>query len=239
MHKVFAYTSGEAAQIEQLPLHRDWMDITFDRHAYQCFPISLSNRLGWGISYPEDITFVWDGINDSTPDHVKILSGAKYVHPNRGNRTISFYTDLIFVGENQKNLTLLTMPVPNQFIRGAQCMTTLISTSVLVGELPIAWMITEPNIEITIPANTPVASVLPISLSDIQSYELEIRNGRPEYEDREWNQRMQDRAQASQEKNVKGEWTHFYRNAVDHMGNAIGEHEVKKIVMKVANNAKN
>ena len=159
MTKVFVYTSGQMAKIDQLPLHRDWMDTTFDRHAYHCFPVSLSNRLGWGISFPEDITFIWDGINDSTGDHVKILSGSKYAHPNRGNRTISFYTDITFFEENGKNITLLTMPVPNQFIRGAQCMTTLLSTSVLASDLPIAWMITEPNIEITISANTPIASL--------------------------------------------------------------------------------
>lgn len=239
MSKVSVYTSGQMAQIDQLPMHRDWMDLTFDRHAYQCFPISLSNRLGWGISYPEDITFIWDGINDSTGDHVKVLSGSKYVHPYRGNRTLSFYTDLTFVGKNNENITLMTMPVPNQFIRGAQCMTTLISSSVLASDLPIAWMITEPNIEITIPANTPVAAVLPISLSDIQSYELEVRNGRPDYEDNGWNERMRERGEASQEKNSKGEWTHFYRDAVDHKGNSIGYHEAKKIIMKVTNNAKN
>lgn len=239
MKNVLAYTSGNLGSIDQLPLHRDWMDDTFDRHAYHCFPISLSNRLGWGISFPEDITFIWDGINDSTADHVKILSGSRYVHSGRGNRTISFYTDITFVGENNENVTLLTMPVPNQFIRGAQCMNTLISTSVLSGELPVAWMITEPNIEITIPANTPVAAILPISLSDIQSYELEILNGRPDYEDDAWNIKMRDRGAASQEKNSKGEWTHFYRDAVDHDGNPAGSHEAKKIIMKVKNNAKN
>lgn len=239
MTKVLAYTAGRHGIVDQLPLHRDWMDITFDRHAYQCFPVSLSNRLGWGISYPEDITFIWDGINDSTGDHVKILSGSQYAHPNRGNRTISFYTDITFVKEDNENLTLLTMPVPNQFIRGAQCMNTLISTSVLAGDLPIAWMITEPNIEITIPAGTPVAAILPISLSDIQAHELEIRNGRPSYEDANWQQTMRERGEASQEMNSKGEWTHFYRDAVDHKGNPAGYHEAKKIVMKVTNNAKN
>lgn len=239
MKKVFAYTSGQHGAVDQLPLHRDWMDITFDRHAYQCFPVSLSNRLGWGISYPEDITFIWDGINDSTSDHVKILSGSKYANANRGNRTVSFYTDITFVGNDNENLTLLTMPVPNQFIRGAQCMTTLISTSVLGGDLPIAWMITEPNIEITIPANTPIAAILPISLSDIQSHELEVLNGRPEYETSEWQQNMRLRGEASQEKNSKGEWTHFYRDAVDHNGKSSGQHEAKKIVMRVTNSAKN
>jgi hypothetical protein len=238
MKKVFAYTSGRAGTIDQLPMHRDWMDITFDRHAYQCFPISLSNRLGWGISYPEDITFIWDGVNDSTPDHVKIISGEKYATSGRGNRTISFNTDIIFVGENEENLTLLTMPVPNQFIRGAQCMTTLISSSVLKNELPIAWMITEPNIEITIPANTPIAAILPISLSEIQGYELEIKNGRPDYETQEWYSNMNERAEASQAMNSKGEWTHFYRDAIDHNGCPAGYHEAKKILMKVKDNAK-
>jgi hypothetical protein len=236
--KVFAYTNGRAATVDQLPLQRDWMDITFDRHAYQCFPMSLSNRLGWGISYPEDIVFIWDGINDSTPDHVKILSGEKYAMSLRGNRTVSFHTDIVFVGENQENLTLLTMPVPNQFIRGAQCITTLVSTSVLTNDFPIAWMITEPNIEITIPAGTPIAAILPISLSDIQEHELEVKNGRPEYETQDWHKKMSQRAAASQAMNSKGEWTHFYRDAVDHNGCPAGYHEAKKILMKVKDNAK-
>lgn len=239
MKKVLAYRSDKLANVGQLPLHRDWMDSTFDRHAYQCFPVSLSNRLGWGISYPEDITFVWDGINDSTPNHVKIISGMKYVHPNRGNGTISFNTGITFLGEDSENLTLLTMPVPNQFTRGAQCMTTLISTSVLESELPIAWMITEPNIEITIPANTPIATVLPVSLSEIQDYELVLSPGRPDYETAEWQENMRNRAAASQSMNSSGEWTHFYRDAIDHNGCPVGSHETKKIVMKVSDNAKN
>jgi hypothetical protein len=239
MKKVLAYTDQNSASVDQLPMHRDWMDITFDRHAYQCFPISLSNRLGWGISYPEDITFIWDGINDSTPDHVKVLSGQNYARSNRGNRTISFDTGITFVGENNENITLLTMPVPNSFIRGAQCMTTLISSSVLHGQLPIAWMITEPNIEITIPANTPVAAILPISLLDIQAHELEVRSGRPEYQDEAWLENARQRGEASQAMNSAGEWTHFYRDAVDHNKCPVGKHESKKIVMKVNDNAKN
>jgi hypothetical protein len=236
--KVLAYTSGHGGLVDQLPMHRDWMDITFDRHAYQCFPLSLSNRLGWGISYPEDITFIWDGINDSTPDHVKVISGMQYVHPNRGNRTISFNTGITFLGENNENVTLLTMPVPNYFVRGAQCMTTLISTSVLENELPIAWMITEPNVEITIPANTPIAAILPISLSDIQDYELEVYTGRPDYQDDAWLENSSKRGEASQAMNSKGEWTHFYRDAVDHNKCPVGNHEAKKIVMRVKDNAK-
>ncbi len=235
MKDIAVYRLGSnSANIDQLPLKRDWMDLTFDRHAYQCFPVSLANRLGWYISFPEDISFIWDGINDSTAGHVSILSGEKYVHPNRGNRTISFNTGIYF--SSKKNVSLLTMPVPNQFIEGTQCFTTLLSTSVLENDFPVAWIVNKPNEVITIPANTPIAAVLPISLKDVQSYSLNIIDGVPElWKSPEWSKRMSDRAKASEAKNSVGDWTHYYRDAVDHNGDSVGEHEAKKIIMKVTN----
>jgi hypothetical protein len=46
---------------------------------------------------------------------------------------------------------------------------------------------------------------------------------------------MGDRAKASEAKNSVGDWTHYYRDAVDHNGDSVGEHEAKKIIMKVIN----
>jgi hypothetical protein len=237
--KIVAYRiNNNSSNIDQLPMKRDWMDFTFDRHAYQCFPMSLSNRLGWGISFSEDIVFIWDGVNDSTNGHVKIIKGQKYVHADRGNRTISFNTGIYF--ESKKNVSLLTMPVPNQFIDGAQCITTIVSTSVLETDFPIAWMITRPNVEITIPAGTPIAAVLPISLKDIESYEVIVKNKMPDqWRTMEWSERMQGRSQASMARNSVGDWTHFYRDAVDHTGAPAGEHEAKKIVLKVTHEQDN
>ena len=126
------------------------------------------------------------------------------------------------------------MPVPNQFIDGATCITTIVSTSVLDDALPIAWMLTTPNVEIVIPANTPVASVIPISLSKVQDYEISLVNGRPQkWQTQEWAIKMNDRSKESQRKNGIGEWTNFYRNATNHLGEKVGNHEVKKIIMKV------
>lgn len=219
------------ADIEQLPLKRDWMEKTHDRHAYHCFPLSLSNRLGWGISFPEDIVVKWDGGRgmDPSQDRIQILKGNKFTNVYRANHTLSFETGLRFEGEGGENLTLLTMPVPNEFVRGAHCFTTLISTSALPGSLPIAWMITEPDLEITIPAGTPVAAVIPISLTEIQDYELVMSKDRVQ----EFNESMKERGDAAEKKNSVGDWSHFYRDAVDHLGRPFGKHEAKKIVMKV------
>ena len=219
---------ADSANIEQLQAKRDWMDETRDKHAYMCFPISLTNRLGWGISFPEDIVFIWDGITDTTPDHVTILKGEKYADNTRGNATISFKSGLVFKTDDQT--TMLTMPTPNLFIRGAQCYTTLISTSFYIHSLPLAWRATEPNIEITIPANTPLATVVPMSLTSLESdYELTIleEHASPEY----WEE-VRKYGDAAEIKNGVGDWSKMYRDALNYKGEKVGAHETKSIRLK-------
>jgi hypothetical protein len=231
--KIVVYKEPNSnAQLDQLPMNRDWMDLTFDRHAYQCFPVSMANRAGLGLSFKDDVSFIWDGVNTSSDHHIKITKGEHFAHSKRGNRTVSFDTGLYFSPEN--NISLMTMPPPNIFLDGIQCISTIVSTSALVGTLPIAIMVTKPNVEITIPAGTIIASVLPISLSELNNIDVKILSKRPDFmSDESWNQRMRERGEASQKLNSRGEWTHFYRNAVDHNGDSYGSHEAKKIIMKV------
>jgi hypothetical protein len=232
--KVFkADTGGEASEIRQLPVSRDWMDATDDKHAYHCFPMSLTNRMGWGISFPEDITFIWDGVSNSSGEHVTILSGSRYCSTNRGNATISFNTNLHF--KTDENTTMLVMPVPNQFIDGAQCFTALITTSFLNSALPIAWIITRPNVEITIPAGTPVASVIPISLTNLETYELLVEDAN--FTQADWDE-MSNYGSAVHQYNLQGEWSNFYKNATNHEHKKIGSHEVRNINLKTTDKTK-
>lgn len=217
-----------AGKIEQISATRPWMDESFDKHAYMCFPMALTNRLGWGISFPEDIVFIWDGIDDTTPNHVKVLKGEQYASPKRGNATLSFESGLII--KTDEDVTMLTMPVPNQFIAGTQCFTTLISTSFYMPEFPLAWKITKANEEITIPAGTPVASILPISLTQLQNdFVMEIDE---EPVDHTYWEEVKKYGDAAQEKNAVGDWSKMYRDAVDYNGQEIGRHETKSIKLK-------
>ena len=217
-----------AGEISALPATRPWMDDSADKHAYMCFPLTITNRLGWGISFPEDIVFIWDGIDDTTPDHVKILKGGQYASSKRCNATISFETGLIFKTDSET--TILTMPVPNQFIAGTQCFTTLISTSFYMPELPVAWKITEANKEITIPAGTPVAAILPLSLTSLENdYEMMIDLnpvGHSYWEE------VTKYGEVAQEKNAIGDWSKMYRDAVDYKGEPVGAHETKSLKLK-------
>lgn len=232
MYKIYAERVSEnSADIFQMPVKRWWMDDTYDKHAYQCFPLSLTNRLGWAVSFPEDISFIWDGISDTSPDHVKVLSGNKYVGLQRANATVSFNIGIRFSTDN--NVTLLTMPPSNYFVDGATCFTTLISTSFFDGPLPIVYRITQPNKVITIKANTPICTILPISLSELQNSEVV-------FEVIEKNKdailEINDSASAYEIRNSilnSGKWTNFYKNGLNWLGQKIGDHEVKSINLKV------
>lgn len=217
-----------AGEIAPLPATRPWMDESAEKHAYMCFPMTVTNKLGWGISFPEDIVFIWDGIDDTTADHVKIIKGEQYASPKRCNATISFETGLVF--KTDPETTILTMPVPNQFIAGTQCFTTLISTSFYMPELPIAWKITEANKEITIPAGTPIAAILPLSLTALENdYEMEINLN---HVDHSYWEEVAKYGEVAQAKNAIGDWSKMYRDAVDYKGDKVGAHETKSIKLK-------
>lgn len=216
------------ASFYPLPIKRDWMEDTDSKHAYRCFPVSSANPVGWTFSFPEDITFIWDGISDSSPNHIKVLQGEKYVNLNRANATISFETDIYLRSDD--DISIMIMPVPNQFIAGTNCFTIILNPSILKAPIPAAWRITLPNTEITIPANTPIASIIPISLKQLQDVSVNLY-------DANFSQShyisLMDYGIASQEKVIKDKWTNFYRDGVDHKGNKLGEHEVKSLKLNL------
>ena len=228
--KITAYKNEMTrSKIEQTKVKREWMDETVDAHAYKCFPVSLANTIGWSISFLDDIEFVWDGISDTTPDHVKIISDPGSVcTTQRANATVSFYSGIFF--DTGPDISMLQIVPPNFFVDGATPFTTVISTSVLKEAIPIAWKITRPDTVIRIPAGMPVATFIPISLSEYQEVELDIK--KKVFEDHDWAAR-DERLKIWEEISKKGGFTNFYRDAVDYLGNSLGRHEVKSLKLKI------
>jgi hypothetical protein len=211
--KITVYkNSATPSKIEQTKVKREWMDETVNAHAYKCFPVSLANTIGWSISFDHDIEFIWDGISDTTPDHVTILKDAgKVCTTQRANATVSFYSGFFFESD------------------GATPFTTIISTSVLKEAIPIAWKITRPNAVIKIPAGMPVATFIPISLKQYQDIDLEIKD--KVFVD---DQKMKaERLKVWEEISKRGEFTNFYRDAVEYDGTSLGKHELKSLKLKI------
>lgn len=218
---------GVSATLEPLSAKRQWATDLPYPHVYKCFPVTLANQMGWGISFPDDIIFEWDGNKNVLPSSIKVLSGHKWVYLDRGWGTVSFKTGLVF--KTKEDVSMLSYPVPNQFTDGFQIFTTLISTSFFESPWQVAGQVTRSNYKIVIPANTPVSAVMPISLSHLNDSvatrkpfdQLEYqKNTGSEYH--KYNTMMQ----------KLGKTTGNYRDGVNHKGEVYGKHEVKSIRLR-------
>ena len=219
--------------IKQSQIRRDWMDETSGNHAYRCFPVTQANVVGWNLSCKEDIVFTWDGINDQTPDHIKITSpiGA---YAGRGQSSISLNTGLIF--RTAEDISLWTINPVNYFNNDFETMSNFISTSFYDYPLPLAIKAKNANVETRIIAGTPIATIIPISLTALNNSSINITT----YSDPK-NTRLQANASygtAAQKLNRAGEFTDWYRDAVNEKNESIGSHEAKVLKLYVNDTTK-
>jgi hypothetical protein len=116
-------------------------------------------------------------------------------------------------------------------------MSNLVSTSFYDNPLPLAIKAKVANKKVVIKAGTPVATIIPISLSDLNNTSINIFN----YND-EANKRTQNNisyGEAAQKINSSGQWTDWYRDAVNEKGEILGSHEVKVLRLSVTDNTQN
>ena len=217
--------------IEPMSIKRDWMDLTSENHAYRCFPVTQSNVIGWYLSCSEDIIFTWDGINDQTDQHVKIVSPSGS-YSGRGQSSISLNTSLVF--KTDPDVSIWTIHPVNYFNDDFETMSSVISTSFYDNPLPLALKAKKANVETIIKAGTPIATIIPISLTNLNNTTIEI----VEYKDEDRSRTNANIAygEAAQVLNSSGNWTDWYRNAVNENGESVGSHEVKTLKLYVKDN---
>ena len=223
---------GNCFVISPMSIKRDWMDATSENHAYRCFPVTQANVIGWSLSCSEDISFIWDGINDQTQDHIKIVSAPEGSYTGRGQSSISLNTGLVF--KTEQEVSILSINPVNYFNEDFETMSNLISTSFFDNPLPLAIKAKSANKEITIKAGTPLATIIPISLTNLNNSAIEIVN----YKDEDKSRTESNIAygEAAQVLNSSGQWTDWYRDAVDENGKTRGQHETKTLKLYVNDN---
>jgi hypothetical protein len=217
--------------IAPMSIKRDWMDETPQGHAYRCHPVTSANVIGWNISCPVDIRFIWNGVNDTSSTNVTILEGHDFTQTGRGQSTVSFNTR--FMLRTDEKMSVLTINPQNYFNHDIEVVSSLISTSFLDTDFPLAIKCKTANKEILIKAKTPIATIIPISLTSLQNESVEILN----FENtQEYFEKLRSYGDAAQKINQSGEWTDWYRNAVNEKGESIGSHEVKNLKLGVIDN---
>lgn len=224
MYKIDAYVNNiniPTAKIRPLPIKRDWMN----PYTYNCHPIGIANTLGYGVYFDHDISFIWDGSLDNAA--VGII-GKENIWVGRAEGTVSFVTNLIF--KTDENTSLVTMPVPNEYLKDAHVLSTILSTSVFTGTFSIVWKLDTPNKEYFVPAGTNIACILPVSLGNMQDSEINIHNKAWPFESI---QDSKEYMEYLKELNSQGIRPRMYKKAMNHKGESIGKHEVDNIVLNV------
>lgn len=224
---------GSIFEISQMSVKRDWMDETSERHAYRCFPITQANVVGWSLSCVEDIVFTWDGVNDQTPDHIKITSPSG-AYAGRGQSSISLNTGLIFRTTNE--VSIWTMNPVNYFNDDFETISNMISTSFYDNPLPLAIRAKKSNVETRIIAGTPIATIIPISLTALNDSSINI----VKYSDPQGSRlgAKFSYGAAAQNINSSGKFTDWYRDAVNEKNEPLGSHETKVLRLHINDTTK-
>lgn len=214
--------------IEQMSIKRDWMDDTSEKHAYKCFPVTQANVIGWSLFCTKDIVFTWDGVNDQTPDHV-LISSPHSGYAGRGQSTVSLDTGLTF--RTDSHVSLLTINPVNYFNNDFETMSNVISTSFYDNPLPLSIKARKANIETRIQAGTPVATIIPISLTSLNHSTINF----VKYSDPQnlRNRANENYGKEAQRVNSSGRFTDWYRDAVNEKNETLGSHEVKVLRLHV------
>lgn len=228
-------TPGCLFEISPMSIKRDWMDQTSENHAYRCFPVTQANVIGYSLSCKEDIEFIWDGVNDQTSDHIEIIKAPEGAYGGRGQSSISLHTGLIF--RTEQDVSIFTVNPVNYFSNDFETMSSLISTSFYDNPLPLAIKAKSSNRNIIIKAGTPLATIIPISLSSLNNTSIEIVDYKDE--DRKRVEANISYGEAAQVVNSTGQWTDWYRNAVNEKQESLGSHEVKTLKLSVKDNSRN
>jgi len=228
-------TPGCLFEISPMSIKRDWMDATSENHAYRCFPVTQANVIGYSLSCKEDIEFVWDGVNDQTSDHIEIIKAPEGSYGGRGQSSISLHTGLIF--RTEQDVSIFTINPVNYFSNDFETMSSLISTSFYDNPLPLAIKAKSSNKNIIIKSGTPLATIVPISLSSLNNTLIEIVDYKDE--DRKRVEANISYGEAAQVINSTGQWTDWYRNAVNEKQESLGSHEVKTLKLSVKDNSRN
>lgn len=177
--------NSDSFDIRQGKVKRDHLDNTYSSHGYMCQPISTAGLHGWEFVLKNDVTFIWDGISDSSAEHVKILKGGTlpdgsiFVDTGTANATISFQLNTIIDTDDDHYVWL--MGAPNYFIDGAQPMNALLQSNwYRYNSIQFCWKITKANEEITIPAGTPFMFMMNYPKNLLESTEFIVRDANEE-----------------------------------------------------------
>jgi len=167
-------TTQNPPEIKQSRFNRDWMDATYNKHAYQCLPLTVANVTGWELILQQDVVVQWDGGN-TVP---KVLEGEKLDDRPIAIPSIigmmSFTTGWAFNTEDGYSTWISGSP--NYFVDGAVPLTASIPSYWWPDEFNMNWQITKVGEPVLFPKGMPIMHFVIYPNTLLESTEIVVEN---------------------------------------------------------------
>lgn len=212
-------TNQNPPKIEQSRLKRDWMDNTYNKHAYKCLPMSAANVNGWELILQQDVVVQWDGGN-TTP---RILEGefldGRPVVISSIIGIISFSTGWAINTEEGYDTWITGSP--NYFVDGAVPLSATIPSYWWPDEFNMNWKITEIGKPVKFEAGMPFMFFNIYNNDLLENTEVVVENL---WDKPELMAKRQSYGDAKMKKLHEQPWTWMngIRSGLDENGNRIG-----------------
>ena len=125
---------------------RAWMDMTSERYAYRCIPLSIANASGWEIQIPFAFEAAWSGFD--TLEAIQFRSNdprvSHMVTSHFGHGVITFHTGWLF--RTSPGWAVWTRGAPNWVKDGIVALDGLVETDWLPFPFTMNWRFTRPGI---------------------------------------------------------------------------------------------
>jgi hypothetical protein len=160
--------------IQKSPKKRDW----FTPHFYRCLPLVIGNTYGFTIHSEFSFAIEWNGGPES--EDTKIISNDPALlgetYPNISSH---FGSGIITVNppfflRTPPGVNLMTINPPNFILPNITVMTGIVETDNLRRNFTFNLKIQIPNIQVVIPAKTPLAAFIPIPRYYVDSFQIKM-----------------------------------------------------------------
>jgi hypothetical protein len=125
---------------------RAWMDMTSERFAYRCIPLSMANASGWEIALPFAFEAAWYGGDELSA--IQFRSSDQrvqhYVTSHFGHGVITFHTGWLF--RTPPGWAVWTRGPPNCVKDGVVALDGLVETDWLPFPFTMNWRFTRPGV---------------------------------------------------------------------------------------------
>ena len=126
---------------------RTWMDMSDQRFAYRCVPLSIANAMGWELLSPARVTAEWNGGRELEDLKVEVddlaWGGNKLASSHFGHGIVTFQTGYLF--RTDPDVAVWARGTPNRPKDGVGALDGIIETDWLPFTFTMNWQLTRPG----------------------------------------------------------------------------------------------